>query len=176
MVYGVARRHSAEVDIISAVGTGTTVGLSFPIPDRAATSAAAPDARPAMPPRLRLLLIDDDPLLLKSLRDTLEADGHVIVTANDGGAGIEAFRAACDRGETFAAVITDLGMPNIDGRRVAAAVKNASPATPVIMLTGWGKRLMSDDEIPPHVDHLLSKPPKLRELRETLVACCGPAR
>jgi signal transduction histidine kinase/CheY-like chemotaxis protein len=176
MVYGVARRHGAEVDIISAVGTGTTVGLSFPIPDKAATAPAAPDARPAMPPRLRLLLIDDDPLLLKSLRDTLEADGHVIVTANDGGAGIEAFRAACDRGETFAAVITDLGMPNIDGRRVAAAVKNASPATPVIMLTGWGKRLMSDDEIPPHVDHLLSKPPKLRELRETLVACCGPAR
>jgi CheY-like chemotaxis protein/anti-sigma regulatory factor (Ser/Thr protein kinase) len=176
MVYGVARRHGAEVDIISAIGTGTTVGLSFPIPDKTATATAAPDARPAMPPRLRLLLIDDDPLLLKSLRDTLEGDGHVIVTANDGGAGIEAFRAACDRGETFAAVITDLGMPNIDGRRVATAVKNASPATPVIMLTGWGKRLMSDDEIPPHVDHLLSKPPKLRELRETLAACCGPAR
>jgi signal transduction histidine kinase/CheY-like chemotaxis protein len=176
MVYGVARRHGAEVDIISAIGTGTTVGLSFPIPDKTATATAAPDARPAMPPRLRLLLIDDDPLLLKSLRDTLEGDGHVIVTANDGGAGIEVFRAACDRGETFAAVITDLGMPNIDGRRVATAVKNASPATPVIMLTGWGKRLMSDDEIPPHVDHLLSKPPKLRELRETLAACCGPAR
>ena len=81
--------------------------------------AAAASQRPMNP---RLLLIDDDPLLLKSLRDTLEADGHVIVTANDGGAGIEAFRAACDRGETFAAVITDLGMPNIDGRRVATAI------------------------------------------------------
>jgi hypothetical protein len=47
--------------------------------------------------------------------------------------------------------------------------------TPVIMLTGWGGRLMSEEDIPPHVDHVLSKPPKLRELRETLVRCCGPA-
>jgi hypothetical protein len=57
---------------------------------------------------------------------------------------------------------------------VASAIKNASLTTPVIMLTGWGKRLTSEDDIPPHVDYLLSKPPKLRELREALVRCCGP--
>jgi DNA-binding NtrC family response regulator len=66
-------------------------------------------------------------------------------------------------------------MPNVDGRKVANAVKDASPTTPVIMLTGWGRRLTSEEEIPPHVDHLLTKPPKLRELRETLAQCCGPA-
>jgi CheY-like chemotaxis protein/anti-sigma regulatory factor (Ser/Thr protein kinase) len=176
MVYGVAQRHGAEVEIESKVGEGTLVRLNFPAATAVALVPDQPETGSVLPRRSRLLIVDDDPLLLKSLRDTLEGDGHVIVTANDGGAGIEAFRAACDRGETFAAVITDLGMPNIDGRRVATAVKNASPATPVIMLTGWGKRLMSDDEIPPHVDHLLSKPPKLRELRETLAACCGPAR
>jgi len=48
-------------------------------------------------------------------------------------------------------VITDLGMPNVDGRKVASSIKSDSPATPVIMLTGWGKRLMSEDDIPPHV-------------------------
>jgi signal transduction histidine kinase/CheY-like chemotaxis protein len=174
MVYGVARRNNAEVEIRSAVGEGTTVSLSFPVPTIATASSRAEPGL-AMPPRLRLLLIDDDPLLLKSLRDTLEADGHVVATANGGAAGIEAFRAAQDHGEPFASVITDLGMPNIDGRKVASAVKDASPTTPVIMLTGWGRQLMSGEEIPPHVDHLLSKPPKLRELRETLAQCCGPA-
>ena len=174
MVYGVARRNNAEFEIRSAVGEGTTVSLSFPVPTiAAATSRAEPGF--AMPPRLRLLLVDDDPLLLKSLRDALEADGHVVATANGGAAGIDAFRAAQDRGEPFASVITDLGMPNVDGRKVASAVKDASPTTPVIMLTGWGRRLMSEEEIPPHVDHLLSKPPKLRELRETLAQCCGSA-
>jgi CheY-like chemotaxis protein len=173
MVYGVARRHNAEIDIDSAVGRGTIVSLNFPLPE--APSATPSQDRPetARPARLRLLLVDDDPLLLRSLCNTLETEGHVIVTANGGAAGIAAFHASSERGEAFAAVITDLGMPNVDGRKVASAIKNASPATPVIMLTGWGKRLTSEDDIPPHVDYLLSKPPKLRELREALVRCCG---
>ena len=59
-------------------------------------------------------------------------------------------------------------MPYVDGRKVAAAVKATSPATPVIMLTGWGQRLVADGDMPPHVDRVLSKPPKLRELRAAL--------
>jgi CheY-like chemotaxis protein len=62
-------------------------------------------------------------------------------------------------------------MPHVDGRRVAAAVKELSPATPVIMLTGWGKRLMEEGGPPAHVDHLLNKPPKLLQLREILALC-----
>lgn len=119
---------------------------------------------------MRLLVVDDDPILLKSLRDILETDGHVVTTASEGQAGIDAFRAACD-GQAFDAVVTDLGMPYVDGRRVAEAVKAASPSTPVILLTGWGQRLISEDDIPPHVDQVLSKPPKLREVREALERC-----
>ena len=127
-----------------------------------------------MPRRLRLLVVDDDPLLLKSMRDILESDGHVVTTANDGQSGIVAFHAARQRGEGFAAVITDLGMPYMDGRKVAATIKNAAHDQPVILLTGWGQRLVSDDEIPPHVDRVLSKPPKIRELREALGQLCPP--
>jgi CheY-like chemotaxis protein len=65
-------------------------------------------------------------------------------------------------------VITDLGMPHVDGRRVAAAVKTTSPSTPVIMLTGWGQRLVAEKDIPQHVDRVLNKPPRLQELRATL--------
>ena len=63
-------------------------------------------------------------------------------------------------------------MPYVDGRRVAAAVKAASPATPVILLTGWGQRLVAEGDIPPHVDRVLAKPPKLREVREALAHLC----
>ena len=117
-------------------------------------------------------MVDDDPLLLKSLCDTLEGDGHQIATANGGQAGIDTFRAAQDRGEPFEAVITDLGMPMVDGRKVASAIKAASPSTPVILLTGWGLRLVADGDIPPHVDLVLSKPPKRRQLQEALSRCC----
>jgi CheY-like chemotaxis protein len=98
-------------------------------------------------------------------------DGHAVTTADAGQAGIDAFHAAQAQGNTFPVVITDLGMPHVDGRRVSNAVKTAAPGTIVLLLTGWGQRLVADGDIPPHVDHVLSKPPKLRELREALARC-----
>lgn len=167
MVYGTVQRHSADLEIDSAVGQGTTFRLRFAIQSAAAVartdSGAARVSRP-----LRILVVDDDPLVIKSLRDTLEADGHNVTTTDGGQAGIDAFVAARARREPFTVVITDLGMPYVDGRKVSSAVKAAAPETIVVMLTGWGQRMVSDGDIPPHVDRVLSKPPKLRELRAAL--------
>lgn len=175
LVYGVVRRHGAEIDIRSVQGRGTTISLVFPVPAAIETPIAAAPARTQVPPeRLRLLLVDDDPLFLKSLGDFLESDGHIVTETSGGQAAIDAFRAAHRRREPFAAVVTDLGMPYVDGRRVASAVKETSPATPVILLTGWGTRLMADDDFPPNIDRVLTKPPKLRELRQTLAELCKP--
>ncbi len=171
MVYGIVRRHNAEIEIDSAVGKGTTMRINFPVPAGKNVEAILTDAPFVIPSRLRLLIVDDDPLLIKSLTDTLTGDGHQIVTANGGQEGIDAFRKAFERDEIFSAVITDLGMPYVDGRRVAATIKGISAKTPVIMLTGWGQRLMAEGDIPPHVDKVLNKPPKLRELREALAQC-----
>jgi len=168
MVYGMVQRHSADIELESEPGKGTTVRLIFPVSAPVMTSVVRQTAPPHPAHRLRLLIVDDDPLLIKSLRDTLGGDGHLITTADGGQKGIEAFIAAEKRGEPFAVVISDLGMPHVDGRKVAAAVKAASPATPVILLTGWGQRLMAQNDVPPHVDRLLNKPPKLHELRSAL--------
>jgi PAS domain S-box-containing protein len=170
MVYGIARRHGAEIKIESAPGRGTTIGLAFRQPTETPHSAA-PQSFSAPRSRYRILIVDDDPLLLKSLRDTLESDGHLVMAAHGGQAGVDVFRAAMARKEEFDAVITDLGMPYVDGRRVAAMIKEASPSTPVILLTGWGQRLIADNDIPPHVDQVLNKPPRLRELRNALALC-----
>jgi CheY-like chemotaxis protein/anti-sigma regulatory factor (Ser/Thr protein kinase) len=174
-VYGVVQRHSAEIEIESAVGKGTTIRLCFPVPHASMTGLTRTPTTYAVPARLRLLVVDDDSMLLKSLHDTLESDGHVIVTANGGQMGIDAFRAARERGEPFAAVITDLGMPTVDGRKVASAIKAMSPSTPVILLTGWGQRLVAEGDVPPHVDYVLSKPPKLSQLHDALARCCRAA-
>jgi signal transduction histidine kinase len=164
MVYGMAQRHGVGLEIDSALGQGTTMRLMFgiaaprePAPDRVVT------AGPGRP--LRILLVDDDPMLLKSLRDTLQEDGHEVAATRGGQAGIDAFAATYAGDEKYDIVITDLGMPRIDGRKVAAAIKELSPATPVILLTGWGQRLIATQEAPPHVDRVLSKPPRLPQLR-----------
>jgi PAS domain S-box-containing protein len=168
MVYGMVQRHGAEIDIESAVGQGTTMRLSFSAPAGAIDVAARSQTVYAVPTDLKILVVDDDPVLLKSLQDTLADDGHSVVTASGGQAGIDAVLAARAQGDPFHAVITDLGMPYIDGRQVCAAVKTAAPQTIVVLLTGWGRRFVADEGPPLHVDSVLSKPPKLRELREAL--------
>jgi len=167
MVYGVAQRHGADIEIDSAPGRGTTMRLNFPAGAEAPGEPAATLPLEARAARLRILIVDDDPLMLKSLCETLELDGHRVVTANGGQAGIDTFRGA-PPDAPFDVVITDLGMPYIDGRKVAAAVKEAAGAPPVILLTGWGQRLLADGEVPPHVDRVLSKPPRLRDVRAAL--------
>jgi signal transduction histidine kinase len=176
MVYGMVRRHSADLEIESAVGRGTTMRLIFPVPAAVAVEAVQPPTPSAIVAApLRILVVDDDPTLLKSLRDILEADGHTVVTANAGQTGVDTFSAA-QRNAPFAVVITDLGMPDVDGRKVASAIKGMSPSTPVILLTGWGQRLLAEGDVPPHVDCVLSKPPKLRELREAMTRCLNTFR
>jgi signal transduction histidine kinase/ActR/RegA family two-component response regulator len=165
MVYGMVQRHSAELEIESATGQGTTVRLSFPAYSSSVVATPTVAHAAVVKRQLRILLVDDDPVLIKSLQDTLQEDGHLITVTHGGREGIEAFAAAMRRGERFDVVVTDLGMPHVDGRKVAAAVKDISPRTPVILLTGWGQRLISTNDAPAHVNKVLAKPPRLHELR-----------
>src|SRR5205823_4339573 len=99
MVYGMTQRHSADLEIQSETGVGTTMRLVFPV---APTSAAGVDKTNVRPVgQLRILLVDDDPLILQSLQDSLESDGHLVSIAEGGLAGIDAFRGAGQRGARF---------------------------------------------------------------------------
>jgi CheY-like chemotaxis protein len=113
--------------------------------------------------------VDDDPRALKSLRRILEVDGHQVTVADGGQAGIDSFIAAGQRGEPFAVVLSDLGMPYVDGREVAAAIKATSPDTPIVLVTGWSHTMRADDNLPLHVDYVLSKPPDVKDLRRAIV-------
>jgi signal transduction histidine kinase/ActR/RegA family two-component response regulator len=175
MVYGAVQRHGGELAIDTAPGQGTRIRMTFAAADSVGAEQGV-QATIGPAPRMRLLLIDDDPILLRSLRDVLGAEGHTIVVANDGVAGVAAFEGALREGMAFDAVITDLGMPKMDGRRVAAGIKLISPSTPILLLTGWGERLMAEGERPAHIDCVLSKPPKLRDLRAALAECAGFAK
>jgi CheY-like chemotaxis protein len=119
---------------------------------------------------MRILLVDDDPLLLKLMRDTLESDGHRVAVADGGQAGIDAFMEAHKRGDPFAVVLSDLGMPYVDGQKVATAIKAVSRETPVVLVTGFGRQMHLENELPPDVDRVLAKPPRLAELREVIAA------
>jgi signal transduction histidine kinase/CheY-like chemotaxis protein len=166
-VYGMLRRHDADFEIDSAPGKGTTVRMVFPGAAERSAAASSTGATSSIRKNLRILVVDDDPVLSRSLQDALESDGHRIVLAPGGQAGIEAFEKSV-AGPPFDLVITDLGMPRIDGRKVAEAIKSKSPSTPIILLTGWGQRLLDEGEVPPNIDRVLSKPPRLVHLRAAI--------
>ena len=114
MVYGIVQRHGAEIEIDSERGKGATFRIIFAVPETASEPAEDRAPTAIRLDRMRILLVDDDPLITQSLRDALEADGHIVTAADGGQAGIDAFRAAAGNGTPFAAVVTDLGMPHVD--------------------------------------------------------------
>ena len=167
MVYGMVQRHRAEIEIQSEPHRGTTVSLIFPA--AVASASASQNAGPA--PRAlsqRILVVDDEPRVSKSFRRLLEADGHQVTVADSGQAGIDTFIAANRRGEPFDLVLADLGMPHVDGRKVAAGIKAVSPLTPIVLVTGWGQSISAAGELPLHVDRLLSKPPDIEAFRRVI--------
>lgn len=167
MVYGAARRHSARLEIDSSPGAGTTVRLLFALPQVLQSAATAAPA-PRLDRPLRILLVDDELLIRETMQATLRELGHEVMACPGGTEAIEAFDAARRDGSAFDVVITDLGMPDVDGRAVAKAIKERAPDTPVVLLTGWGQHLEEEQSIPPNVDRLLKKPAKLRELLAAL--------
>jgi signal transduction histidine kinase/ActR/RegA family two-component response regulator len=167
MVYGMMRRHQGCIEIDSQEGHGTIVRLML---NPVETPVAAPqpvEMEVGIPP-LRILCIDDDQRIGAMLQQVLTSRNHQVEIADGGQKGVDAFRRAQKRGEPFQVVITDLGMPNVDGRQIVRMVKDESPATPVIMLTGWAAMMDQEAHLPKDVDAIVSKPAGIDQLLEVL--------
>jgi DNA-binding NtrC family response regulator len=81
---------------------------------------------------VRVLALDDDPIVLASCRRILEAAGYTIATA----ASVPEALAALER-EPIALVLADLKMPGYDGLQFLAAVRQSRPGLPVIIMSGY---------------------------------------
>ena len=148
-----------------------TVIPSAPKEEEKPAPAAAPSPLDAnyQPCRsLRILYIDDEPGLRELLSDVLELYEHKVTVAASGKEGLEKFRSNLTGNEPYEVVITDLGMPEMDGRMVASALRKESPKIPIVMLTGWGAMMKADGETVPDVDAIVSKPPHMLELNNLL--------
>lgn len=91
---------------------------------------------------LRVLVIDDEAMIRRLLRNVLEQSGYHVEEAGNGRSGLEKLAAA-----TYDLVITDLVMPETDGLEVVSAASKRWPDVPVIVISGGG-RLGNDDNLP----------------------------
>ena len=165
MVYGTLQRHNGELEVRSEPGQGTTVGFRLPVRTEATVAPAQPTAAEPIPAGLRFLVVDDESRVRDMVGEFLRREGSIVETATNGRDALEKFHQ-----NEFDLVITDRGMPEMNGDALAAAIKQETPRLPIIMLTGFGEMMISAGEKPPGVDCLLGKPVTPAALRQAVAA------
>ena len=150
VTYGIIARHGGMLKFDSAVGKGTTFHIRLPL----ATEAAKKEikkGKAAAAKFANILVVDDEPEVLKALGLNLEHFGHWVKGFTRGAEAIKAFKDG-----NYDLVITDLGMPEVSGWDVAHAIKEIQPDMPVLLITGWAIEL--DEEQKQIVDGVIAKP------------------
>jgi signal transduction histidine kinase len=163
-VADIVERHGGTFTIDSERGKGTIARIRlhasrFQIIPPSETTVE----RERRPERAaRVLLVDDDPRLLTVLSDMMRGEGHAVTTATTGEEAVRVFSPAAHD-----VVITDLGMPRMNGWEVAEHVKKQSPDTAVFILTGWGEGVSAHESMQ-FVDRVIAKPVSAEALLEQL--------
>lgn len=165
-VYGIVKQHRGYIDVVSKPGQGTTFSVYFP----PLTASLEPvDEKPSIKlPKGQdetILLVEDDPDVLKVLRAMLKHLNYRVITAVHGQAALEIYRT---RKDEIALVLTDMVMPELDGLALLQAIKITDPEVKAIVLTGYpltqqAKSLVSMGKI-----DWLEKPVKPKQLAEIM--------
>jgi two-component system cell cycle sensor histidine kinase/response regulator CckA len=132
-VYGIVRQHSASIEIVSAVGEGTTVTVRLPM----ATPGAEPVADEAERVELnhggRVLVIEDEAQVREVTARFLRGAGYEVLTAADAGTALGLLVS----GGSFDLVLTDSAMPGMRGEDLAAEIAHVQPGLPVVLMSGY---------------------------------------
>jgi PAS domain S-box-containing protein len=134
MTYSIVKRHGGEIEVASEPGAGTAFTLTFP----AATgevATAREGSTPTARRTARILLVDNDAQVRSTLTDLLQSLGHAIEPMPGGAEALAAYAPG-----RFDAVITNLGMPGMNGWELARRVREVDRSVAILFITGWGLR------------------------------------
>ncbi|BDU76625.1 hybrid sensor histidine kinase/response regulator [Mesoterricola sediminis] len=154
---GILRGHKAGLRIRSEPGSGSLFQVYFP-----ATAGKVPAEAEARPEagcafRGRVLLVDDEEIILESTGAVLASLGFEVVAARDGQEALEAFSAP---GADWALVLMDLTMPRMDGATAFRAMRDLKPGVPVILSSGYDRQALEGAQPAAFVQ----KPYRVKEL------------
>lgn len=108
---------------------------------------------------MRVLVVEDDPMLRDGLIDLLQGAGHEVKAVTDGAAGFQAGRE-----EAFDLVVLDLMLPKLDGLEVCQRLRTVRPGLPILMLTARGAEEDKVKGLKAGADDYVTKPFGVREL------------
>lgn len=165
---GIMANHGGALDVQSQLGLGAAFSLYLPLVTK---PLSMPDASPTGSPvhgSRQMLFVDDDPLVRQAWSALLEREGWQVTQACDGEAGWVQFLAA---EQPWGVVLTDLAMPQLDGRGLARRIQEAGHAVPIILMSG---HVGSDDAVVvgSQFAAVLHKPVDPEELFRVLAELC----
>jgi PAS domain S-box-containing protein len=164
MVYGFARQSGGHCVIDSELGEGTRITVLLPRhvgPMQSSVEQTANVGRPAARGE-HILLVEDQSVVRDAITDVLGKLGYTVAQASDGLEGISIALA----GEPFDLIITDLGLPGVNGRSLADTVRSRQPHVPVLLMTGYDANAAKSTTDLPAGMALLSKPFNVNSLNE----------
>jgi signal transduction histidine kinase/ActR/RegA family two-component response regulator len=139
-VHGIVTRAGGHIAVYSEVGVGTVFKLHLP----ATAGASPPAAAPEQPARTgTVLVVEDEPAVLRLAARVLERAGHSVREAGDGAAALEVIEA---EGDGIDAVLTDVVMPRLSGPELAQALRRSRPGLPVVFMSGYPQQMVSRDQ------------------------------
>jgi CheY-like chemotaxis protein len=158
LVKRLVEKHGGMVSVQSSTA-GSVFEVRLPAAPTTQEPSAQEWARSAT--RHTVLLIEDNPDALKSLRDLLSLEGHEVSSATDGEAGLQALLA-----QRPDVAIVDIGLPRLDGLQVAKRARAGGYAGRMIALTGYGQEHDVKRSLKAGFDAHLVKPLQAEQLRQ----------
>ncbi|WP_028620229.1 hybrid sensor histidine kinase/response regulator [Pseudomonas sp. Ant30-3] len=137
MVHGFTEQLGGRFILKSQTDEGTIAELWLPVSTRGVLATSAPEEDAPPVPRLCVLVVDDDSLVLTSTSLLLEDLGHRVISAVSAAQALKVF----DSDQAVDLVITDMAMPQMDGAQLAREIRNLRPDLPIILATGYAERL-----------------------------------
>ena len=131
-VYGAVKAHQGSMEIHSEPGRGTQVRIALPVSPAASKHSDAPQGKPPEAHGLRILLVDDDDLVLTAVSAQLRRLGHRVATADNGQEALDKIQ----EGLEVDLVLLDIEMPVLDGGKTLPRLRQLRPNLPVIIETG----------------------------------------
>ncbi len=162
---GILRGHHAGIKIRSTPGHGSTFEIFFPAYDGELPPPSPWETGPAAAFSGRVLLVDDEDVVLESTGAVLQSMGFEVVTARDGMEAVEIFEKEA---ETLRLVLMDMTMPRMDGRKAFRAMHRLHPEVPVILSSGYDRQVTTEGFPRVGLAGFLQKPYRIPELRKAL--------
>ncbi len=171
-VLGIVRAHRGAIDILSAPGEGTTFRIYLPASNR---SCRPTEPQPAENAEAgldsgTLLVVDDEPAVLKVARAMLERLGFTVVLAGNGQEAVDLF---APHAEEIRAVLLDMSMPGMDGRETFHLLREIRPDVRAILCSGYTEQIAVERFSGLGLAGFLQKPYEMDRMARTLRRVLG---